>query len=162
MTKTELHKAIEHHYGSGILMAFTDLIHEEREMVINCSKCGKDVSEAGAFGSDGFVCFDHPNCKPRTRTEYVKVEPSVLELGCMFEAGELYHYHGGEYLKITQSRQAFFHAHNLSLHRKVETPITEREEFIEQVKGLIDASKDADYSLGRMFDAGCRFKTDKE
>ena len=43
------------------------------------------------------------------------------------------------------------------LYQKVEKEIDERQEFIERAKNLIDASKEADYSLGKMYDSGCRF-----
>ncbi|AUR89932.1 lipocalin family protein [Vibrio phage 1.135.O._10N.222.54.B6] len=45
-----------------------------------------------------------------------------------------------------------------SLFIRVETEIDERQEFIKRAEELIDISKIAEYSLGRMYDAGCRFK----
>ncbi|AUR92768.1 lipocalin family protein [Vibrio phage 1.177.O._10N.286.45.E10] len=44
-----------------------------------------------------------------------------------------------------------------SLFIQIETEIDERQEFIERAEELIDISKIAEYSLGKMYDAGCRF-----
>ena len=43
------------------------------------------------------------------------------------------------------------------IYRRVETEIDERQEFIDKAKAIIDSTKTAEYSLGAMFDAGCRF-----
>lgn len=98
--------------------------------------------------------------KPRTRTEYEKVTESIFDLRDEFERGELYckHEHARECTQITNTQTLAQALHGGYCYRLVEKEIDERQEFIERAKDLIDASKDADYSLGNMYDAGCRFQ----
>lgn len=95
--------------------------------------------------------------KPRTRTEYEKVTESIFDLRDEFERGELYFQQGGEYLPYkleAEFAHGFMHDR---IYRKVEKEIDERQEFVERASGLVSKSHAVDYSLGKMYDAGCRF-----
>ena len=70
----------------------------------------------------------------RVKVEYVKLEnPSIHELAELYDSGELVFYQGGEYLKVTQTRQVYFHAHNLSIYRRIETPIEWWEDLVDYI-----------------------------
>lgn len=104
--------------------------------------------------------IDFNKQKPRTRTEYEKVTESASHVIDEFESGGEFFYMAPCLTKpALANRDGVFNKlrDGDALYRKVEVEIDERQEFIERAKGLIDASKDADYSLGNMYDAGCRF-----
>ncbi len=84
--------------------------------------------------------------KPRTKVEYVKVTDSIFDLRPDFEAGELYFRWLGNseqgsggvgYDKITtESMLLCRYEEGRLLRRRIETPMTEREAFIEALQSV--------------------------
>lgn len=95
--------------------------------------------------------------KQRTKVEYVKVTDSIFDLRPDFYAGELFSKvnHARDYSAISNTQTLAQALHQKCCYRRIETPITEREAFIE---AGIELSEEVNpYFLGKMFDAGCRF-----
>ncbi|CAM0040610.1 hypothetical protein VPHK435_0016 [Vibrio phage K435] len=78
----------------------------------------EDSDSMDEFKSLRFV--DTKDLVKSTPTKFVKVEESIFDLKDELERGELYYYQGGEYFKITDTRQLAVHAHYKSAYRKVE------------------------------------------
>ncbi|AUR96131.1 coil containing protein [Vibrio phage 1.216.O._10N.222.55.C12] len=97
----------------------------------------------------------------RVKVEYVKCEygDKVSNIVMDFENNEpLCKSVNDEYWTIDELDDLFqLILNDCDIYRKVETEIDERQEFIERAEELIDISKTAEYSLGKMYDAGCRF-----
>ena len=95
----------------------------------------------------------------RTKVEYVCIVDSLWNLQGYFEKGDLYMPVDSEdFRQITRDTEFAEHFLAESLYRRIETPITEREEFIKEACRLIRTSAQEDIDiLGKMFDAGCRF-----
>lgn len=96
-----------------------------------------------------------PQQKPtRTKVEYVKVNKSIFDLKEEFDRGRLFH---NECVIRSATALAECYAKD-EIYRRIETPITDRDEFIEKV--MIDHFNKSGLTseiVGEMFDAGCRF-----
>ncbi|AUR95779.1 coil containing protein [Vibrio phage 1.213.O._10N.222.54.F10] len=96
----------------------------------------------------------------RVKVEYVKCEfKFAWEAVKAFEDGEEFHTHfiSDGWVAVEHVQQVIPNLQVEKLYRRTETEIDERQEFIERAEELIDISKIAEYSLGKMYDAGCRF-----
>ncbi|AUS01569.1 coil containing protein [Vibrio phage 1.286.O._10N.286.55.C4] len=101
--------------------------------------------------------------KPRTKTEFVK-----CEFNHAWEAVKAFG--EGEKLYTKRSHKDFVLIDNApdvlrflyDLHRKVETEIDERQEFIEKSEQVLSENTQTDHDIkeacGALYDAGCRFK----
>ncbi|AUS01641.1 hypothetical protein NVP1287O_68 [Vibrio phage 1.287.O._10N.286.55.C7] len=96
--------------------------------------------------------------KPRTKVEYVKVVDSIFDLRPDFEAGDLYISHcDGHYQQILSESSLHLACAQGLLYRRIETPMTEREAFVESATHILKSGmSDAEYA-GALFDSG-KFK----
>jgi hypothetical protein len=96
--------------------------------------------------------------KPHAKVEYVKVSApcDFFDLKSEFRGEELSFINGdGDYEAATTLVELVTGFDNMNLYRRIETPITEREAFIEVG---IEILKDVNpYALGKLFDSG-KFK----
>jgi len=144
MTKEQevalIYELIDKHYGSGVLMAFADLVESEKEMIITYST------------------YQEAKIPKRMKVEYVKVEDSIFDLQHDLVDGKLFYQDTDDsHYPINTERQLVYWFDLDGVYRKVETEIDERQEFIDTAIELIDASKKSDGLLGAMFDSG-KFK----
>ena len=99
--------------------------------------------------------------KPRTKVEYVKVADSIFDLRHDFEAGELFSRvnHARDYSAINNTQTLAQALHQMCCYRCIETPMTEREAFIEAVsETLPEYDKSAiPLWIGKLYDSG-KFK----
>ena len=145
MTKEQevalIYELIDKHYGSGVLMAFADLVESEKEMIITYST------------------YQEAKIPKRMKVEYVKVEDSIFDLQHDLVDGNLF-YQGpndSHYL-INTERHLVYCFDSDCVYRKVETEIDERQEFIEAACKVVPTTAEEDIKvMGKMFDAGCRF-----
>lgn len=99
---------------------------------------------------------------PRSKVEYVKVEDSIWDLRPDFEAGELYVQllgNSDEYRAIEEESTLIDEMRDDNVYRRIETQITERDEFIDRAVALDEFSKGLTFQgfIGKLYDAGCRF-----
>ena len=107
---------------------------------------------------------EYSNEKPkRVKVEFVRIDftSDKEKAEAFLEGGLRYFTHGKvtgdlehDTIPVTKLEQMFS---GNGIYRRVETEIDERQEFIDKAKAIIDSTKTAEYSLGAMFDAGCRF-----
>lgn len=87
--------------------------------------------------------------EPRTKVEYVKVTDSIFDLRDEFERGELHYDFGDEdwfTFNDEDSLVAGFKESNV--YRRIETPMTEREAFIESVEKIgAELTENGDWSF---------------
>lgn len=140
-----LNEVIEHIENGDGESKYLDTLKQYRELI--------------DFAIDNTEFNPEKKCreKPRTRIEYEKVTESIFDLRDEFERGEL---HGDDagVTKIETLAHLGACCHTGNVFKRVEKEIDERQEFIERAEKLIYASKTAEYSLGQLYDAGCRFQ----
>ncbi|QYW02834.1 hypothetical protein [Vibrio phage BUCT006] len=96
--------------------------------------------------------------KPRTKVEYVKVEDSIWHLESDFKAGDLFAFDGQDNYVQVETEGDFTLSHSAdNLYRRIETPMTEREAFIDGYDKLVeefleDETKVAGDWAGYVFD----------
>lgn len=97
---------------------------------------------------------------PRTKVEYVKVEDSIWHLESNFRAGHLFAFDGQDNYVQIETEGDFTLSHSVdNIHRRIETPMTEREAFIEAATYAYEKTKADDFPefIEEMFDSG-KFK----
>ena len=140
--------------------------------------------EAGfIYHRDGMLSYDTPRANPstgalkeidiqtlraaalkdkpkRVKVEYVKVEESIFDLKGDFKRGELYCGHYGGYALISVDSYLADCYSQGEVYRRLETEISERDEFIEAVykhAQLNDCINFTESMAGLLFDSG-KFK----
>ncbi|AUR89595.1 coil containing protein [Vibrio phage 1.127.O._10N.286.52.E12] len=98
----------------------------------------------------------------RVKVSYVKVKDTgFFDLKDEFQGRAIFFNQSvvsePDYVTAMDIIELSHHYMQKNLYRRVEKEIDERQEFIERAEELIDISKIAEYSLGKMYDAGCRF-----
>lgn len=96
----------------------------------------------------------------RTKVEYVRVTESIFDLKDELHRGELYYTFGDEeWFTFNDEPSLVAGFKEKNIYRRIETPITEREEFIEKVgdvQPVFDKRTNPMWT-GILYDAGCRF-----
>lgn len=100
--------------------------------------------------------------KPRTKVEYVKCEfDSMWEAVKAFEGGEVFHTHfmTDGWVIVEHVQQVIPNLQVEKLYRRIETPMTEREAFVEAALNALDANNDGitETMASMLFDSG-KFK----
>lgn len=118
------------------------------------------VQVSGSSMSILEIPYAKPQPQPRTKVEYVKVEDSIFDLRSSLESGELYYKDiDDKFYEISGESQLVNCFDSSCVYRRIETEITERDEFIDaalesvKLKHII-VVKDA---IENMFDSG-KFK----
>lgn len=112
--------------------------------------------------------YDIKEQPKRVKVDYVKVEDSIFDLRPYFEAGELYFRWLGNgeegsggvgYDKITTESMLLCRYEEGRLLRRIETEITERDEFIEAMSAILPVfdKRTIPSWIGRIYDSG-KFK----
>ena len=114
---------------------------------------------------DGFR--NHVDAIPlptRTKVEYVECDFSREWEAVKYynEVGELFVFDlNGSYTNVNDIAGAWYEVvckNYTRLYRRIEIPITEREEFVEKACDSIRTSAQEDIDIiGKLYDAGCRF-----
>ena len=141
---------IEDSLGSYILRA---AVLEERVKMDN------SVKYVARNQFDEILKMSPISQEPRTKVEYVEVTDSIFDLRPDFEAGELFSKvnHARDYSTINNTQTLAQALHQSCCYRRIETPITEREAFIEAaIHELKSGMSDIDYAKA-LFDSG-KFK----
>lgn len=87
--------------------------------------------------------------KPRTKVEYVEVTDSIFDLRPDFEAGELFSKvnHARDYSTINNTQTLAQALHQSCCYRRIETPITWKEELYDYLDSSCEMSDDFDDSF---------------
>ena len=87
--------------------------------------------------------------KPRTKVEYVKVTDSIFDLRPDFEAGELFSRvnHARDYSTINNTQTLAQALHQSCCYRRIETPMTWKEELYDYLDSSCEMSDDFDGSF---------------
>lgn len=96
----------------------------------------------------------------RTKVEYVRVTESIFDLKDELHRGELYYTFGDEeWFTFNDEPSLVAGFKEKNIYRRIETPITERDEFIEKVGDIqqVFDKRTNPMWAGRLYDAGCRF-----
>lgn len=116
----------------------------------------KEIEDTGRIKME---LSDNNKTPTRTKIEYVKVTESIFYLKEEFEKGALYYRFCGSWHEIKTLRMLGHKVECGTCYRRIETPITEREEFIEKVGDILPVFDKRTNPMwaGKLYDAGCRF-----
>lgn len=153
---------VEKFLADGYRFAEGDLFIGTSGEVVDV-ECGGHLDEMHvAHGSDKYRYILRAAAleekKPRTKVEYLKCEFSREWEAVKYynEEGELFVIDcNGNYSNVNDISGAWYEVvcrNYDSIYRRIETPMTERETFIEEMSRYATPSV-----LGKMFDSGCRF-----
>lgn len=119
------------------------------------------ISGVWLKGKEQIFTSDFKPQKPtRTKVEYVKVTESIFDLKDEFERGELHYTFGDEEWFVFNDEPSLLDGFKeKNIYRRIETPITERDEFIEKVGDILPVFDKRTNPMwaGKLYDAGCRF-----
>lgn len=110
----------------------------------------RDLTIRQGFADGQYKPLTLSDLKPRTKVEYVKVTDSIWHLESDFKAGDLFAFDGQDNYVQIEAEGDFTLSHSAdNLYRCIETPMTEREAFIDECQKY--------GSWEEMFDSG-KFK----
>lgn len=117
------------------------------------------LEELNFNGTSEYVDPSKQPTKPRTKVEYVKVEDSIFDLRDDFMSHRLFTKMDDSYSLIRFVDELSKSSMNGSLHRRIETEIDERQEFIDAYMSFVDSSIGDSYDkfAGKLYDSG-KFK----
>jgi hypothetical protein len=125
---------------SGHLLVDGDVVLSNNDAFKNIGKEGSAISFNKRDGNDNIRYVLRAAAleqKPkRTKVEFVQVTESIFNLKDKFERGELYEAETNDYAVVVSESQLANAFCSENLYRRIETEITERDEFIEQYAAL--------------------------
>lgn len=146
-------KKLNEHYKAGGLFSVSSF---------SCKKGYSDKTYSTIIEIIAINSISKP-LPTRTKFEYVRVEDSIFhpELQSDFESELLFFSNDDEnFFAFTGDERTLIRCLlEYSLYRRIETPITDREEFIERAGDILPEFDKRTNPMwaGKLYDAGCRF-----
>lgn len=135
-------------------------VHQPYEMISGANGNAREF-----IFKDGFVEAMKEDKPKRTKVEYVKVEVSINEIAKLMIDGEVfYSKNGGDKFDwrlnaFGKNNIALSELNGFDFHRRIETEIDERQEFIEAMSAILPEfdKRTIPLWIGRLYDSG-KFK----